>query len=659
VTVERTVDVSAHPFVRRLLSDHARGLAVDCTIHRDDEMLIEALREHDWDSAVSSYVQVGLQAFHSHRQIIDLFFEGGFHGQVLEFASGFGRVTRFLSAFHGPGKVTAAEIQEPALRFVAKQFGVRTIRSTHTSLDIEPDQRFGAVIAHSFFSHMHDRRFRQWLARLYRMTERGGIFVFSVHDESLIPESERDPSGMAFRTGSESDRLDRQEYGSSWVSEDFVRRAVAESCPGALLYRWPRGLANYQDLYIATATEVDREAVDLLDQGPFGFLGITPRRGNRIEVVGWASHWNPRHSVAAIVVAINGNALQVTTTFVARPDAVGLTGDRRHLNSGWRCRFRVPLDCSLATDVLTVTAQSDSGAETVLYVGTIAQALAAFYRTENSEKMDEADEADERIFGWWNVVQADEATRKQAESIVERLLAVDPESAYGHRLRALIAFSRGELPEGIAALRQSLAKREDAENLTWLCVAYSLAGCTDLARPSAERLSTLRPQSLTSIAGRIIVTWLSGDFRETLRLSSEAQQLGDTASASYVVTLMGHYLGESLEPENVDPESFFKLLHECVRHAVRGETVAIPLELAKLARRDPQYAVEVAGALALAGHSDAALEWLVIAMDAGFLHHVYLAQHNPFLRSLRHDERFESLLAEMRRRGAEVRAKLE
>jgi SAM-dependent methyltransferase len=299
---------------------------------------------------------------------------------VLEFAAGFGRVTRFLATWHGAQRVTAAEIQKPATEFLSEQFGVRTLLSPAHAADFDPQRRFAVVVAHSFFSHTPEHALREWLGRLYELVQPGGVLVFSVHDESLIAPEDRHQSGLTFRPVSESDRLQSALYGSTWVSAGFVEAAVRAECPGATLHRWPRGLTNYQDLYVASERPIAPGVV--LDQGPFGFFSITRMRGEELDLIGWAAHRDPARSVDAIVVSINGRVVDETKSFFARSDVVTLTGEERHRVSGWRSRFRLPEGCSQSTDVLLIKAPSDTGAETILYVGTIANALLESCRAE-------------------------------------------------------------------------------------------------------------------------------------------------------------------------------------------------------------------------------------------------------------------------------------
>lgn len=357
------IDTAAHPFVRHLLREHP---AVSRTISGLDEMLTDTLREHDWDFALAAYYLRGLAAFETHRQVVGAMTRPV--QTVLDFASGFGRATRFIAAHHGSENVTASEIQEPALAFLSRTLGVRTLASSSEPGSFRAPVRYDAVTAHSFFSHQPARNFVPWLSALFAAVAPGGALVFSVHDESLIADRERDASGLTFREVSETDRLSPEEYGSTWVSPSFVESAVAEACPGTSVARWPRGLGNFQDVYVVSAEPL-RAAT--FDQGPFGFFSISRLHGDELDLVGWAAHWNPQRTVVQVRVQLNRETVAQTSTFFSRPDVVGLTGAGHHLYSGWRCRFRIPSTCSRSTDVLSIVARSDRDVETILYIGTI------------------------------------------------------------------------------------------------------------------------------------------------------------------------------------------------------------------------------------------------------------------------------------------------
>ena len=94
----------------------------------------------------------------------------------------------------------------------------------------------------------------------------------------------------------------------------------------------------------------------------------------------------------------------------------------------------------------------------------------------------------------------------------------------------------------------------------------------------------------------------------------------------------------------------YHALAENAEGALRYETP----ELTKAAGLVESAARMMAGAYALIGRTDDAIEWTRIAISRGFLHYPFLSSHDPFLESVRADERFESLMINLRPRWEAV-----
>jgi hypothetical protein len=92
-------------------------------------------------------------------------------------------------------------------------------------------------------------------------------------------------------------------------------------------------------------------------------------------LAGWAAHHDPAHRADAVILSLQGKEVARTVPERLRPDVVTLTGDQRFARSGWLVRLDPSPTVSIGTDVLTVKAVSDTGAETLFYAGTLADAL--------------------------------------------------------------------------------------------------------------------------------------------------------------------------------------------------------------------------------------------------------------------------------------------
>ena len=177
----------------------------------------------------------------------------------LEFACGYGRFTRFLVSVLDPTKVTVSDIDQRAVNFVKATFGVSGFYSVTQPKRLECVTTYQIVFVASLFSHLPLEPWRNWALRLFNLTAPGGAFVFSTHGmhsfDQLSPTSKEQNTsvadGMWFCANNETKgRLSGSEYGTTYVTEDFVRRFFLENSKAEVARFIPRGLWNHQDLYV-------------------------------------------------------------------------------------------------------------------------------------------------------------------------------------------------------------------------------------------------------------------------------------------------------------------------------------------------------------------------------------------------------------------------
>lgn len=307
-------------------------------IHPGDQMLRHSLRHWgDANFSVSQYYGVALQQHHAARQLLALVRPGGTEGlAILDFACGWGRLLRFLAHSVPPAQVWAAEIQPEAVRFVREAYGVRGVDSAFDPADFDPGRRFDFIWVASLFSHLPDRLFRLWLARLQDLLAPGGVLAFTVHDECLLPASMRMPAdGIHFIGSSEIEELDNRAYGTTFVTQDYVRRAIGRGACGADAVRLPRALANEQDLYVVPKDDgCDLSALARFRRGAWGWVDeIAFAPGGTLRLAGWAATLDegPAESVD---LRVDGRTFDVPVG-EAREDVARVLGDPRLAKSGW------------------------------------------------------------------------------------------------------------------------------------------------------------------------------------------------------------------------------------------------------------------------------------------------------------------------------------
>jgi SAM-dependent methyltransferase len=364
-----------HPVVDLLLRDQP----VDRSIDAEDEMLLFARQMHegDEDAAIAAYFRDGASVASAIRQLA-VWHAGGLDklGAMLDFASGYGRVTRFMVRELAPERLWVSDIYPQAVAFQQATFGVHGLPSAPDPAAFDCPQRFDLVFVTSLFTHLPEATFRGWLERLLSVLTPKGLLVFSVHDESLLPPGEEMPTGgLRFAPSSESRSLDPEAYGSTWVSESFVRRAVAALAPQAVCVRLPRALGHYQDLFLVSLDPAADSARLSFDPGPGGFLERAAiAGGERLTVSGWAAQAGGNGSVGVVRAWLDGRLLGELRRFGQRPDVAQRVGSSG-LEFGWQFDGTLTPTTPHGSSYLVVEAETATGVRGSLYAGTLAQAL--------------------------------------------------------------------------------------------------------------------------------------------------------------------------------------------------------------------------------------------------------------------------------------------
>lgn len=386
-----------------------------------DEMLSWADGHHagSRQQALVTYFNGGLMASRAVEAALAWRFGDGARPRVLDFASGWGRVTRFLVRRRPADDLTVSDIDAAAVAWQRRRFGVGGFPSAARAADLACDERYDAVVCLSLFSHLPEESFGAWLARLVELVAPGGLLLFSVHDESeLLPGRAMPPSGIHFEAISESERLDKASYGSAWVSEAFVAAALAGlGRPGLAWRRYPRALWHLQDLYVVLPDGgADLARCELPDE-PRGSVDAWRRRPTgEVEVSGWAA--TARGPARCVEVWLGERRVAVPVAERPRPDVAELLGEAA-AGSGWLAVLPRE-EAARAGEVLRVQAEGADGTVGVLYAATLEAAAQRIQLTNalavaEAERRRQVEERERRLadLGW------------EAEVLRRRLAAVE------------------------------------------------------------------------------------------------------------------------------------------------------------------------------------------------------------------------------------------
>lgn len=418
----------ASPLVHALLDSSPFTSGVDLGIDARDEMLAFLVDtfERDRDRALFAYFRSGASIADSMLQVLRWRFGGdlGRMGNLLDFASGYGRVTRFLVREVPPEQVWVSDVYAGGVEFQSRRFGVHGIVSAVRPEDFECGERFGAILVTSLFTHLPEERFVDWLRVLCGLLAPGGVLVFSAHGPEVLPAGMAMPaSGFLFQELSESGSLAKSDYGSTWVTEDFVRGALARAAGEgrASLHRLPRGLCNYQDLYVATLEPgVDFSGLGFRGEPELSLEHCSLGMDGVLNFKGWAAE---RTGVVREVRVLLDRALLITAPVKGpRDDVAARLGDRFRM-SGWGCAAPLPAGASRSRSALVLSVVDDRGVASPLFASTIDAALLGFSRLEVGVLQGELERALEQFRGRLEEERAQAAS--EAAALQARIAAME------------------------------------------------------------------------------------------------------------------------------------------------------------------------------------------------------------------------------------------
>ena len=263
-------------------------------------------------AAFFRYVESALRSFAVYRQLVDCL--GGFPAieRVLDFGSGWGRLTRALRHHLPRDRIWACDIYSEAIAWQVETFGVNGLVSA-----TDPDRfalplSYSIVFAGSVFSHLPDGLFQRWLKRLYAATGPRGLLAFSVHDAAYAPQDQAiGPEGIGFAEWSESGSLDPRIYGMSYVQRLYVERAIGDVAgPEARFAVFPRAIFENQDLYVVAGPQADVAGLQISALPLAGFSKID---GDEPAWSGWGVDPNPGCQIVRADLFVDDRHIETMT----------------------------------------------------------------------------------------------------------------------------------------------------------------------------------------------------------------------------------------------------------------------------------------------------------------------------------------------------------
>ncbi len=261
-------------------------------------------------------------------------------GSFLDFASGYGRGTRYFLRVMPREAITVSDILADAVRFQREHFKVRAVVSNVDPDVVEFPQSFDLVSVVSLFSHLPRVTFESWLVKLTGVLSPGGILVFTTHGLTLGRAPIK--GDFEFVAESESSVLDRSSYGSTYCSPRFVQGLLEQIPDVSLLAHIPRGLNLHQDVYVVGKGITQ----------PGGPCELRPHvrihtdlgtldDESRVHLAGWALD-EDRGPVQSVRIYLDAADAGEARLGVSRPDVAQHFGPPTSAHCGWSFEMALP-----------------------------------------------------------------------------------------------------------------------------------------------------------------------------------------------------------------------------------------------------------------------------------------------------------------------------
>ncbi len=175
-------------------------------------------------------------------------------------------------------------------------------------------------------------------------------------------------------------------------------------------------------------------------------------------------------------------------------------------------------------------------------------------------------------------------------------------------------------------------------------------GRVDEAERQARRAVELDPLSLPPQNNLARFLFRTGKLDEAEAVARKAAELQPSAAGSHrwqVMVAVARGNGEmALREAQLEPDEGYRRFEIALAQYVRGDRKADAALVDLIANGRDQLAYQIAQVCAVRGETDKAFEWLQISFDnhdTGMLSLLI----DPFLRGLRDDPRYESLVAKL------------
>jgi non-specific serine/threonine protein kinase len=261
-----------------------------------------------------------------------------------------------------------------------------------------------------------------------------------------------------------------------------------------------------------------------------------------------------------------------------------------------------------------------------------------------------------QFYNWG--IRTDELTLLKAEEYTNRVFALEPDSSYGHLQLGQILLFRGTIKGAFQHFKRAAESApNDPEILLWLVACYAVYfGRPALAAPLAQRAVNVDPLTAVNHWLPGCVYWMQGKLDLALESAAEYCQMDPESLMAkwYYAQVLAWNKRSDEAYEVMDqlaksaPTHSLGTATSFLKYALQGnkdEAVrAFPESAQRVAWADFHLPWFVAECFALIDEREEAIRWLEHAVDRGWCNFPLFSDIDPFLASIRGEERFKKLM---------------
>lgn len=246
--------------IAALIKRAAVAHSVEEAVHPEDHIFNFIIGHRGFPndkSRVDYYFDDGKQSSDKLLKLVNEFLPRIERARLLEFASGYGCVTRHLARRSDRIDLVSCDIHEAAIEFLRDRIDVKAVLSASHPERLQADGGYDFTFALSFFSHMPVTTWSRWLVKLCDTVRPGGIVAFTTqgrHSMRFLGCTEIPELGFWFRPESEQHDLPVEEYGQTIIVPELVRKMIHSIAGVELLDAREAHWWDHQDLFVIRRT---------------------------------------------------------------------------------------------------------------------------------------------------------------------------------------------------------------------------------------------------------------------------------------------------------------------------------------------------------------------------------------------------------------------